>query len=161
MPLPPIPTTVIGSLPKPAWLTGTWYSVVERWNLDEADFELDRVHRRIVAYCRERGIACLDLAPAFRRAAAGENLYLPYDEHFNESGHRVASAGLSGGSCGAGLGAAARPGGGQALHRAGGESADVARRGDRHSGGAAVSDVFAEVFAAPATRDALRAYRNP
>src|SRR5262245_7287073 len=34
MSLPLIPTTVIGSLPKPAWLTGTWYSVVERWNLE-------------------------------------------------------------------------------------------------------------------------------
>jgi 5-methyltetrahydropteroyltriglutamate--homocysteine methyltransferase len=34
MTLPLIPTTVIGSLPKPAWLTGTWYSVVERWNLE-------------------------------------------------------------------------------------------------------------------------------
>jgi 5-methyltetrahydropteroyltriglutamate--homocysteine methyltransferase len=33
MPLPLIPTTTIGSLPKPQWLTGTWYSVVERWNL--------------------------------------------------------------------------------------------------------------------------------
>ena len=33
MPLPLIPTTIIGSLPKPHWLTGTWYSVVERWNL--------------------------------------------------------------------------------------------------------------------------------
>ena len=34
--LPLIPTTVIGSLPKPAWLTGEWYSVVERWNLSGA-----------------------------------------------------------------------------------------------------------------------------
>jgi 5-methyltetrahydropteroyltriglutamate--homocysteine methyltransferase len=36
MTLPLIPTTVIGSLPKPAWLTGEWYSVVERWNLSGA-----------------------------------------------------------------------------------------------------------------------------
>jgi 5-methyltetrahydropteroyltriglutamate--homocysteine methyltransferase len=36
MSLPLIPTTVIGSLPKPGWLTGTWYSVVERWNLEGA-----------------------------------------------------------------------------------------------------------------------------
>ena len=36
MTLPLIPTTVIGSLPKPAWLTGEWYSVVVRWNLTGA-----------------------------------------------------------------------------------------------------------------------------
>lgn len=31
MKVPLIPTTVIGSLPKPGWLTSEWYSVVERW----------------------------------------------------------------------------------------------------------------------------------
>src|SRR5712691_6097851 len=36
MPLPPIPTTIIGSLPKPAWLTSEWYSVEERWSLTGA-----------------------------------------------------------------------------------------------------------------------------
>jgi 5-methyltetrahydropteroyltriglutamate--homocysteine methyltransferase len=33
MRVPLIPTTIIGSLPKPGWLTSEWYSVVERWNL--------------------------------------------------------------------------------------------------------------------------------
>ena len=33
MPLPLIPTTIIGSLPKPGWLSSEWYSVVERWKL--------------------------------------------------------------------------------------------------------------------------------
>lgn len=36
MRLPLIPTTIIGSLPKPAWLTAEWYSVAERWNLSGA-----------------------------------------------------------------------------------------------------------------------------
>src|SRR5574341_1375829 len=36
MRLPPIPTTIVGSLPKPAWLTTEWYSVVERWVLTGA-----------------------------------------------------------------------------------------------------------------------------
>lgn len=33
MNLPLIPTAVIGSLPKPAWLTDEWYTVSERWKL--------------------------------------------------------------------------------------------------------------------------------
>lgn len=33
MPLPLIPTTIVGSLPKPAWLTNEWYTVADRWNL--------------------------------------------------------------------------------------------------------------------------------
>ncbi len=33
MRVPPIPTTIAGSLPKPAWLATEWYSVVERWTL--------------------------------------------------------------------------------------------------------------------------------
>ena len=32
MTLPVLPTTVIGSLPKPAWLTDAWYTVTERWH---------------------------------------------------------------------------------------------------------------------------------
>src|SRR5258706_8033202 len=36
MPLPLIPTTIIGSLPKPAWLTSEWYSVNEHWNFEGA-----------------------------------------------------------------------------------------------------------------------------
>jgi 5-methyltetrahydropteroyltriglutamate--homocysteine methyltransferase len=31
MRIPLLPTTIIGSLPKPAWLSTEWYSVVERW----------------------------------------------------------------------------------------------------------------------------------
>jgi 5-methyltetrahydropteroyltriglutamate--homocysteine methyltransferase len=33
MRVPLVPTTIIGSLPKPSWLTRDWYSVVERWSL--------------------------------------------------------------------------------------------------------------------------------
>lgn len=36
MRVPPIPTTIVGSLPKPAWLATEWYSVVERWTLTGA-----------------------------------------------------------------------------------------------------------------------------
>ena len=33
MRLPLIPTTVIGSLPKPGWLAADWYSVSGSWKL--------------------------------------------------------------------------------------------------------------------------------
>ena len=36
MNLPMLPTTLIGSLPKPSWLTSEWYSVAGRWNLSGA-----------------------------------------------------------------------------------------------------------------------------
>ena len=33
MTLPLIPTTIIGSLPKPAWLAADWYSIAGNWRL--------------------------------------------------------------------------------------------------------------------------------
>ena len=33
---PLIPTTIVGSLPKPSWLTSEWYSVAESWKLEGA-----------------------------------------------------------------------------------------------------------------------------
>ena len=35
-PIPLIPTTIVGSLPKPAWLSSQWYSVTEQWSIDSA-----------------------------------------------------------------------------------------------------------------------------
>ena len=32
-----IPTTIIGSMPKPRWLTAEWYSIAERWRLSGAE----------------------------------------------------------------------------------------------------------------------------
>jgi len=33
MTLPLIPTTIIGSLPKPSWLAADWYSIAGNWRL--------------------------------------------------------------------------------------------------------------------------------
>jgi len=60
--LPLLPTTVIGSLPKPAWLTDAWYTVSERWHLEGAALAeahedatrlavLDQVHAGIDIVC--------------------------------------------------------------------------------------------------------------
>ncbi len=58
MPLPLIPTTIIGSLPKPAWLTSEWYSVTERWNLSGAALAeaLDDATRLALAEQENAGI---------------------------------------------------------------------------------------------------------
>lgn len=68
-----------------------WRAVIERWNLDESEFDLDQHHRRITDFCREAGLRCVDLAPVFRVAARSANLYQPYDEHIGDAGHAVAA----------------------------------------------------------------------
>ncbi len=71
---------------------GDWEVMWEFWNLDPKDFYLELADRRIVAACRERGIHCLDLLDAFRKAAPSGPLYLPGgDVHFNRHGHEVAA----------------------------------------------------------------------
>lgn len=37
--LPLIPTTIIGSMPKPRWLTSEWFSITEKWRLSGAELE--------------------------------------------------------------------------------------------------------------------------
>jgi 5-methyltetrahydropteroyltriglutamate--homocysteine methyltransferase len=58
MRLPLIPTTIIGSLPKPVWLTSEWYSVAERWNLTGAALAeaLDDATRLALADQKSAGI---------------------------------------------------------------------------------------------------------
>jgi 5-methyltetrahydropteroyltriglutamate--homocysteine methyltransferase len=58
MPLPLIPTVTIGSLPKPAWLTSRWYSVIESWLLEGEALEeaLEDATRLAVSDQEEAGI---------------------------------------------------------------------------------------------------------
>jgi len=71
-----------------------WEAFRDAWNLDAADFDLDRPQRDMTARCRARGVRVLDLLPAFRAAAdTTPQLYLPAgDVHFNRRGHAVAAA---------------------------------------------------------------------
>ena len=39
MNLPLLPTTIIGSLPKPGWLTSEWYSLTGKWRLQGAELQ--------------------------------------------------------------------------------------------------------------------------
>ena len=68
-----------------------WQAMQDRWNLDNADFDLDQYNRRIRQLCASHGIACLDLTDTFREAARTENLYLPFDDHINAAGHELAA----------------------------------------------------------------------
>lgn len=55
------------------------------------------VRKRLVQFCGEQGLACLDLYPAFAvAAAAGQALYLDRDLHWNAAGHALAARALSG-----------------------------------------------------------------
>jgi hypothetical protein len=55
------------------------------------EFDLDLPQRALQRYCTHRGVACLDLLPAFRVAAAQGALYLPRDSHYNERGNELAA----------------------------------------------------------------------
>ncbi len=44
------------------------------------------------ALCRDEGWTCLDLLPAFRRAAPAGPLYLDGDDHWNDDGYALAFA---------------------------------------------------------------------
>jgi 5-methyltetrahydropteroyltriglutamate--homocysteine methyltransferase len=59
--LPPIPTATIGSMPKPAWLSDSWYSVTDRWNLSGEALKqaFDDATRLAVADQVEAGIDIL------------------------------------------------------------------------------------------------------
>jgi len=61
MTLPKIPTTIIGSLPKPGWLTADWYSIAGNWQLsgDALREAQDDATRLAVATQIEAGIDIL------------------------------------------------------------------------------------------------------
>lgn len=69
-----------------------WEVMRKRWNLDDLDFDLGLANRRLEEFCRTEGVACCDLMEPFRRAATGQDLFLPGgDTHFNRHGHEVAA----------------------------------------------------------------------
>jgi len=69
-----------------------WRATVEGYGLNAARFDLAAPGRRLAAFCRTNGIACLDLAPALAdgHARTGKSLYLRGgDMHLNAGGHRL------------------------------------------------------------------------
>lgn len=67
--------------------------VENREDLTSAVFDAARSNQRILAFCAERGLACLDLLPALRAAWThrGEPLFYPIDRHMNATGYRIAA----------------------------------------------------------------------
>jgi hypothetical protein len=57
------------------------------------DYPLAFLHERVLARCEERGIACLDLTPAYAPFADRiEEIWLNrFDHHPNALGHRIAA----------------------------------------------------------------------
>lgn len=57
-------------------------------------FDLHRPSRILLEHCRSRGLACHDLTPGMRSAAAHglDALYRPRDTHWNVRGNRIAAA---------------------------------------------------------------------
>jgi hypothetical protein len=66
--------------------------IVERFGVDAAAYDRDLPNRFLTGWCRARGVACLDLVPAFR--AAPGPLYRPNDVHYTLAGNDLAAAGL-------------------------------------------------------------------
>jgi hypothetical protein len=55
---------------------------------DAGAVDVELPQRRLLAFCAERGVACLDLQPAL---AATPDCYAPQDTHWNVRGNRVAA----------------------------------------------------------------------
>lgn len=53
------------------------------------DFDLRQPQRLLLEYCRARGIACLDLLPAFEEQGRDGGLYAPDGQQYSETGHQL------------------------------------------------------------------------
>lgn len=65
--------------------------IVERFDVDEAEFDYKLPQKLLRSYCTENGIPCLDLLPSFRAKGRNGDLYLLRDTHYNEAGNRLAA----------------------------------------------------------------------
>ena len=70
-----------------------FYDQVARANLGPS-LSADRPQRMILAHCRERRIACLDLRPTFLQAGDAAALYYLKDGHLTPAGQRVAASAI-------------------------------------------------------------------
>lgn len=70
-----------------------WRMLVQRFALDDRDYDRGKPNRELTVWCAANGIEVLDLLPAFRQhtAAAGKLQWLYSDQHFNVAGHRLAA----------------------------------------------------------------------
>ncbi|MBL8729636.1 MAG: hypothetical protein JNM25_14475 [Planctomycetes bacterium] len=78
---------------------GLWQRIVAAWPADRPVGERWMLRDRLVAFCRDEGIPCLDLLPILRAvpplADGDRHLYLLRDTHWNVRGNAVAGAALA------------------------------------------------------------------
>ena len=69
-----------------------WNEMMLQWE-EASTYDRDRPNRFLGELCARRGIAYLDLIPAFREhvAASGPYPYFPVNAHFNVEGNRLAA----------------------------------------------------------------------
>lgn len=65
--------------------------LVSKFDLDINDYDLDRPQRVLRASLDARGVPVLDLLQEFRLQEEREQLYLPRDTHWNETGNALAA----------------------------------------------------------------------
>jgi hypothetical protein len=65
--------------------------IFEVYDLDPDEYDLDQPQKYLHAYARSRGLALLDLTPAFRQRGRDGGLFLSRDTHYNEAGNRLAA----------------------------------------------------------------------
>jgi hypothetical protein len=78
---------------------GLWQRIVAAWPADRPAGERWLLRDRLVAFCRDEGIPCLDLLPLLRAvppfADGDRHLYLLRDTHWNVRGNAVGGAALA------------------------------------------------------------------
>ena len=73
-----------------------WENTSHAYGLDHASFDLDAPNKRILAFCDQLHIDCLDLLSLLRQAV-GRHLFFPRgDMHLNKSGQRIVAEGMKG-----------------------------------------------------------------
>jgi hypothetical protein len=69
-----------------------WRQTIVKYGLKEPAFDLMAPNRRVLGFCRENGITCIDPTESMREAFArsGKSLYFPRgDMHWNRGGQRA------------------------------------------------------------------------
>lgn len=78
---------------------GLWQRVLAAWPADRPRGERQALRDRVVQFCGDESIACLDLLPVLRAvpplADGDRHLYLSRDTHWNVRGNRAAGAALA------------------------------------------------------------------
>jgi hypothetical protein len=69
----------------------TKFQVENYAQLTSSVFDAQAPNARIAAYCRQRGIPCVDMLPALRTANRSARIYFPFDRHFTPEGNACAA----------------------------------------------------------------------